>query len=483
MQYATQDVNKLDRGSPPLDVQHQPPFSLEAEQALLGGLLLRNDSLDQVVDFLETAHFWDKLHGQIYDHAARLIGRGENANPITLMKFFERAEPIDGQTTVAQYLGQLGARASSLNIRDYGRVVYDLSVRRELILLGEDILSAAYDSPIDFPPKEQIEEAEMRLFALVERRERGGQASLAAATETALKTVRAAHTGKKTGVETGLADLDKKLGGLQPSDLVILAGRPSMGKSALATNIARRAALDKVPVGFFSLEMSAEQTALRILGDVAGLSPDRMRRGKLSQDELAFLGEAAPDVGGLPIFIDDTGGLSIAQLSSRARRMKRRRGLGLLIVDYLQLMHAGRKTENRVQDVAAISVGLKALAKELQIPVLALSQLSRGVEGRDNKRPQLADLRESGSIEQDADVVLFVYRDEYYIKRDEPEVGNQAKYTEWQTKLREVAGKAEVIIGKQRQGATGIVKLAFSEDLMRFSNLATSERVSEARHV
>jgi replicative DNA helicase len=465
--------------------QRQPPYTLEAEQALLGALMWRNEGLDQVIDFLEADHFFDKLHGEIYTTIAKMVFAGQKATPVTLKTYFENAEPIDAETSAVAYLGRLAARAVMIidpSIRDYGRTIFALATRRQLIVIGEDIAHAAYNTPFDFPPKEQIEEAETRLFSLVERGERSGSESFGNVSHAALQAVREAHDGKKTGIETGFVDLDEKLGGLEAGDLIILAGRPSMGKSALATNIVRFVACTRtskhpggIPVGVFSLEMGAQQIALRVMGDLADVSPDRIRRGKLVPNELAELTSKTAEFEGLPIHIDETGGLSVAQVAARARRMKRKHKIALLVIDYLQLMHAGRRTENRVQDVSVITTGLKALAKELGIPILALSQLSRAVEGRDNKRPQLSDLRESGAIEQDADVVLFIYREEYYFDQKNPRPSPKeapGKFADWDAARKMVVGKAEVIIGKQRQGATGIVSLHFANDLMRFSNLA-----------
>jgi replicative DNA helicase len=478
--------------TPSTDYQQGEPFrisphNIEAEQALLGCILINNEALDRVIDFLEPTHFYDQLHAEIYQVATKIITSGGKATPITMKQYFERHEAINETLSVVGYLGLMAANAATiLSVSDYGRTIVDLATRRAMILIAEDMRDTAYETPVDFPPQEQIEEVEARLFSLVERTSAGGMVSFQAATQTALAAVRAAHSGTKTGLHTGLIDLDELLGGLQPTDLVILAGRPGMGKTAGAINIARNAAHNGTPVGFFSLEMSPEQLALRILGEMASVSPDKARRGKLDADALDTLSTAAPDVGDLPIFIDATGGISIAQLSTRARRMRRKQKVGLIVVDYLQLMQAGaRRSDNRVQDITAITNGLKALAKELGIPILALSQLSRAVESRDNKRPQLADLRESGSIEQDADVVMFLYREEYYLERDKPELSDASAYADWNEKFMKCNGKAEIIVAKQRQGATGIAAVHFNKELMRFSNLANSERAMQpagARH-
>jgi replicative DNA helicase len=397
---------------------------------------------------------------------------------------------------VPQYLGRLAANAATIiNARDYGRTIYDLATRRQLILVGEDMVNAAYDSPVDFPPKEQIEEAETRLFALAETGKYGqGFATFASALTTAIEMANNAYkrAGGLSGIATGLRSLDAKLGGLQPSDLLILAGRPSMGKTALATNIAyaiaraRARSLQDRPdlppndpahdgavVGFFSLEMSAEQLATRIMSERAEIPSEKIRRGMINDEEFKRLVETSQEMQNLPLFIDQTGGISIAQLAARARRLKRQQGLGLIVVDYLQLLTGSsrRASEGRVQEVSEITTGLKALAKELNVPILALSQLSRAVENREDKRPQLADLRESGSIEQDADVVMFVFREEYYIERAKPAEGT-AEFQDWMAKMQLASGRAEVIIGKQRHGPVGTVALQFEANVTRFADLA-----------
>jgi replicative DNA helicase len=472
------------------------PHNLEAEQALLGAILINNEAHDRVSSFLEPHHFYDPLHQQIFDTAAKLIAAGKQATPITLKTFFDKAEPIDANTTVPQYLGRLAANAATIiNARDYGRTIYDLATRRQLILIGEDMVNAAYDSPIDFPPKEQIEEAETRLFSLAETGKYGqGFSTFVSAMTTAIEMASAAYQreGGLSGIATALKSLDAKLGGLQASDLIILAGRPSMGKTALATNIAFNIARararsikerpdlrpddpkhDGAVVGFFSLEMSAEQLATRIMSEQADIPSEKIRRGLITEAEFKRLVEASQEMSTLPLFIDQTGGISIAQLAARARRLKRQQGLGLIVVDYLQLLTGSSRkaSEGRVQEVSEITTGLKALAKELSVPIVALSQLSRAVENREDKRPQLADLRESGSIEQDADVVMFVYREEYYIERTKPAEGT-VEFQDWMAKMQIVSGKAEVIIGKQRHGPVGTVHLQFDGRVTRFSDLA-----------
>lgn len=478
------------------------PHNLEAEQALLGAILVNNEALDRVSGFLESHHFFDPLHQQIYETAAKLIAGGKQATPITLKTFFETAEPIDASQTVPQYLGRLATNAATIiNARDYGRTIYDLATRRQLIIVGESMVNTAYDSPVDFPPKEQIEEAEARLFSLAETGKYGqGFATFSSALTTAAEMAESARKrgDKLSGLPTGFVDLDTMMGGLQPSDLIIIAGRPSMGKTALATNIAvkvvsskrlewkkedgeRRS--DSAVTGFFSLEMSAEQLATRILSEQIAVPSEKIRRGKIDEEEFKRLVLASQALGQAPLFIDQTGGISIAQLAARARKLKRQQGLDLLVVDYLQLLTGSsrRAAEGRVQEVSEITTGLKALAKDLNVPIIALSQLSRAVEQREDKRPQLSDLRESGSIEQDADVVLFVYREEYYLQRTEPDQSKQAEHQKWQIEHERAKGLAEVIIAKQRHGPTGVVRLQFTGEYTRFSDLERTHQLAGIR--
>ncbi len=477
----------------------QVPHNIEAEQALLGAILVNNEALDRVSGFLEPIHFYDPLHAQIYEITTKLIQSGKQATPVTLKTFFEHAEPIDAHLTVPQYLGRLAASATTIiNAHDYGRTVYDLAIRRQLIIIGEDLVNVAFDSPIDQPPETQIQEAEGRLYELAERGKYGqGFMGFGTALTQAVEMANNAYMrdGHLSGISTGLTDLDNRMGGLQSSDLIILAGRPSMGKTALVTNIAYNVArsyrsekqtdgtdkvLDGAVVGFFSLEMSAEQLATRILSEQSEIASEKIRRGMIDENEFRKLVEVSQEMSRIPLYIDQTGGISIAQLSARARKLKRQRGLGLLIVDYLQLLSGSSKkgSENRVQEITEITTGLKALAKELAVPIIALSQLSRQVEQREDKRPQLSDLRESGSIEQDADVVMFVFREEYYVERLKPSEGDP-KFPEWQQKMMAVSGKAEVIIGKQRHGPVGTVQLAFESQFTRFGNLARDQYMPE----
>ena len=479
--------------APPL---RAAPHNIEAEQALLGAILVNNEAQDRVSGFLLPEHFYDPLHAQIYETAAKLIASGKQATPITLRTFFETSEPIDQSTTVPQYLVRLVRDATTvINAHDYARTVYDLAIRRQLIVIGEDMVNDAYDSPVDLAPSDQIEEAENRLYSLAEHGKYGqGFLTFGSALTHAIEVANNAYQreGGLSGISTGLRDLDGKMGGLQSSDLIVLAGRPSMGKTALATNIAFNVAknfrtekaedgtetvLDGAVVGFFSLEMSAEQLATRILAEQAEISSEKIRRGMIDEAEFKRLVQVSQAMAQIPLYIDQTGGITIAQLSARARKLKRQRGLGLLVVDYLQLLSgsSSRSSDNRVQEITEITTGLKALAKELAVPIIALSQLSRQVETRDDKRPQLSDLRESGSIEQDADVVMFVFREEYYVERTKPADADQAAFLAWQEKMASVHGKAEVIIGKQRHGPVGTVTLAFEGAFTRFSDLAQDQ--------
>ena len=494
---AIEKLREAASASEPLTYR-QAPHNLEAEQALLGAILVNNEALDRVSGFLLPAHFYDPLHARIYETLAVLIHAGKVATPITVKSFFENAEPIDANTSIPQYLGRLAANATTIiNAHEYGRTIYDHATRRALIVIGEDMVNGAYEPNVEQPPKAQIEEAENRLYGLAEQNKYGqGFESFGAALTTAINMASSAfqRAGHLSGASTGLADLDHKLGGLQRSDLIILAGRPSMGKTALATNIAYNVAkahrterqpdgtdmaVDGGIVGFFSLEMSAEQLATRILAEQAEISSEKIRRGMIDDAEFRRLADKASEMSRIPLFIDQTGGISVAQLSARARKLKRQHGLDLLVVDYLQLLSGSKRGEaNRVQEITEITTGLKALAKELVVPVIALSQLSRQVETRDDKRPQLSDLRESGSIEQDADVVMFVFREEYYVERTKPAEGTP-EFADWMMKMQQVSGKAEVIIGKQRHGPVGTVELSFEGQFTRFGNLARDYMLPE----
>jgi len=464
------------------------PHNIEAEQQLLGAILTNNDVYDRISSLVKADHFYDPVHSRIFEISAARILKNALASPVTLKAFMEDDAGLQELGGPA-YLARLaGAAISSFAARDYAQMIYDLAVRRELIGLGRDISAKAARVEVSSEPKEQIIEAEQRLYKLGEQgvAERGFQSFLKAVTD-AVNVANAAYQreGGLAGISTGLTDLDKKLGGLHPSDLLILAGRPSMGKTSLATNIAfnvakaykrgrlpdgGEGAVEGGVVGFFSLEMSAEQLAARILSEASEVPSEQIRRGDMTEQEFRRFVEAAKSLEACPLYIDDTPALPISQVAARARRLKRTHGLDVLMVDYLQLLKGSSK-ESRVQEVSEITQGLKAIAKELNIPVVALSQLSRQVESREDKRPQLSDLRESGSIEQDADVVMFVYRDEYYKEREKPGDHELEKMAQWQSVMEQVHGKAEVIIGKQRHGPIGSVDLSFEGRFTRFGNL------------
>jgi replicative DNA helicase len=453
------------------------PANIEAEQALLGALLINNDALYRVSDFLLPEHFFYQQHQELFDIAGKLIRAGKSATPVTLKTFFgERdCDGLNGD----QYMASLIADATTIvNAGDYGRVIYDLARRRGLISIAEGIANNAYDAPVDAPPEMQIEDAERALFELAEVGKYGsGFQTFTQCCTKALDMIGKAfeRDGGLSGLATGLIDLDNKMGGLQPSDLIILAARPGMGKTALATNIAYNVAANGgAKVGFFSLEMSAEQLATRIFSEQTGIPSNKMRRGSIDQVDYDQIARTCVEIQNLPLFIDECGGLSIGQIAARARRLKRTYGLDLVVVDYLQLASGTtrRSSEHRVAEITEITTRLKALAKELNVPVLALSQLSRAVESRDDKRPQLTDLRDSGSIEQDADVVLFVHRDEYYLQMKKPPMNDPAAMAEWLEKSQAVIGKAELIIGKQRHGPIGTINLQFNAEVTRFANLA-----------
>jgi len=468
----------------------QMPCNIEAEQSVLGAILMDNEAYFRISDVLSPEHFFDPLHQRIFDTVSAMIRQGHLVTPVTLKSYFEGDAALL-QAGGAAYLARLASNAPTLiNAPDYARTVFELFQRRGLMRAGDEMAAIAANANVELPPGEQIENAEQRLYDLAESgKYEGGFATFADAAERAVDTANKAYQrdGGLSGVATGLIDLDRLLGGLHASDLIILAGRPSMGKTALATNIAFNAArrlregqkadgtretLDGAIVAFYSLEMSAEQLATRLLSEQSRIPSSRLRGGNISDEEFRRFVQAQSELQSLPLYIDDTGGLSMAALAARARRLQRQRGLDLIVVDYLQLVttSGGRRNDGRVQEVTQVTQGLKALAKELDVPVLALSQLSRKVEDRDDKRPQLADLRESGSIEQDADVVMFVYREEYYLERTKPSDSELAKLVEWQQKMEDVHGVAEIIIGKQRHGPTGTLELQFQAEITRFSN-------------
>ncbi|PZO67044.1 MAG: replicative DNA helicase [Paracoccus denitrificans] len=478
------------RALPDLPETPAVPFSIEAEQQLLGALLTNNEVFDSITRIVKSDHFYDPVHRRIFELCAERITRNALASPVTIKAFMEQDTGLKDLGGPA-YLARLAAAAvSSFAARDYARMIREFALRRELIKLGQDISDRAGTMEIGSDAEEQIKDAEQTLYKLGEQgvAERGFQSFLKAmlgAVEAAQQAFE--RDGQLSGISCGLKDLDHKMGGLNKSDLIILAGRPSMGKTSLATNIAFNVAKawtsGELPdgtvgttnggvVGFFSLEMSAEQLASRILSEAAEVPSEMIRRGALSEDEFRRFAEAAQQLQKCPLYIDDTPALPINQLAARARKLKRTVGLDLLIVDYLQLLRAATAKDSRVNEVSEITQGLKAVAKELNIPVIALSQLSRQVESREDKRPQLSDLRESGSIEQDADIVMFVFREEYYKEREKPADHELEKMAQWQQIMEACHGKAEVIIGKQRHGPIGTVELSFDGRFTRFGNLA-----------
>ena len=467
-----------------------PPHNYEAEMALLGALLANNRAFDRVADFLQADHFADARHGRIFGAIRTLVDKGQVADPITLRNLFESDGSLD-EIGGADYLARLAASVVTIvNTGDYGRTVFDRHLRRALIDIGSDIVNEAYNIDLDRDAPAQIEQAEQQLYRLATAGDTRREFSdFTTALSSAIERAEAAFKkdGKTTGIATGLTDLDSHLGGLQPSELVILASRPSMGKTSLGTNIAFNAARayreeqgeDGRPartagavVGFFSLEMSAEELATRILAEQSDVSSHDIRQGKISGDDFSRFVQVSQELNYLPLYIDDSADLSIAALRTRARRLHRQNGLSLIIVDYLQLLRPapGQRPENRVQELSEITRSLKALAKDLEVPVLALAQLSRKVEEREDKRPQLADLRESGSIEQDADVVMFLYREEYYLRRQEPPE-NTEKWTKWSEQMDKAYNKADIIVAKQRHGPIGNVPLHFDATRTRFSDL------------
>jgi len=471
------------------------PNNIEAEQALLGAILVNNDAFYRVSDFLKSAHFFEPLHRKIFEVSAELSAWAR-WQTLTINDLLP-ADEKDGDITVAHYRHAGGEAVTVINAADYGRAIYDLATRRALITVGEDMVNIAYDAPVDMSPSEQIEDAERRLFELAETgRYDGGFESFTDAVKTAVDMANAAfmRDGHLSGVATGLRDLDRKMGGLQPrtsSHRRDDPGREDVAGHNIAFNIAsvyepaQQAdgsfkARNGGVIGFFSLEMSSEQLATRIISEQTEIPSSKIRRGEITEADFEKLVACSQMMQKIPLFIDQTGGISIAQLAARARRLKRQRGLDVIVIDYIQLMTGSTKrgNENRVQEITEITTGLKALGKELGVPVVALSQLSRQVESRDDKRPQLSDLRESGSIEQDADVVLFVYREEYYLRNREPKPAT-LEWTQWETAMNEARGKAEVIIAKQRHGPTGTVPLGFQAEFTRFFDLAEDSHLPE----
>jgi len=463
------------------NINKKQPSNLEAEQALLGSILVNNDIIDEISNIIKPNCFYDPAHNKIYEVIETLNNKGMIANPITLKNYFEKDNMLN-DVGGTEYLVKLTRfSGSTKQAIDYAKIVHEMYLRRELVLISDKLSSDTLNT------KEQnaesiIEGTEKSLFDLAER---GSFSQSFLKFNQALdQTIEMATQAMKSdqgivGVPTGLKDLDEKLGGLHKSDLVILAGRPGMGKTALATNIAYHASQnlmsrqEKSSVAFFSLEMSSEQLSTRILSEQARIKSDDIRRGKVTEEEINRYIETSRNIYNLPLFIDETPAITIATLCNRARRIKRLFGVSLIVVDYIQLMRApsSNRGDNRVQEVSEITQGLKALAKELKVPVLALSQLSRAVESRDDKKPQLSDLRESGSIEQDADVVMFVYREAYYLENKQPKLGS-IEYAEWQTKMNDVNGLADIILGKQRHGPTGVIKVEFEGIYTKFKDLS-----------
>jgi replicative DNA helicase len=476
------------------------PQNVEAEAALLGALMIDNRLVEDIQLKLKAHHFFEPLHGRIYDAVLKLTDSNRVANPVTLRPLFESDENIKEVGGVA-YLAQLtGSGAAVIGARDFAGQIYDLALLRALIGVGRDLVEGALDTSEDVAPLAQIERAETELYKVAEEGGAEGRAkSFADATKEALEMAERALNsgGHLSGFTTGLESLNAKIGGLHKSDLTIIAGRPGMGKSALGTNIAFAAAQrfmrdveDSIepeksagaPVALFSLEMSADQLATRVLAEQSGISSENLRMGKISQQEFRQLARAAAELQSLPLYIDDTPGLTIAALRTRARRLKRQKGIGIIVVDYLQLLQGSGKNnnDNRVQEISEISRGLKQLAKELNVPVIGLSQLSRAVEQREDKRPQLSDLRESGSIEQDADIVLFIYREDYYLGAKQP-ADDHPDFAAWQEEMARAYGRAEVIVAKQRHGATGKVRLKFESRITKFSDPVDEGYLPEPR--
>ena len=476
------------------------PQNVEAEAALLGALMIDNRLVEDVQLRLKAHHFFEPLHGRIYDSILKLTDRNMIANPVTLRPSFEADEAMK-ELGGPSYLATLtGSGAAIIGAKDFAAQVYDLALLRALIGVGRDLVEGALDTSEDVAPLEQIERAETELYKVAEEGGAEGKAkSFGDATKLAVQMAEKALNsgGHLSGITTGLEGINSKVGGLHKSDLVILAGRPGMGKTSLATNIAfataQRFSRDiedgiepaksaGAPVAFFSLEMSADQLATRILAEESGISSENLRMGKISQQEFRQLARAAAELESLPLYIDDTPGLTIAALRTRARRLKRQKGIGCVVVDYLQLLQGtGRSgNDNRVQEISEISRGLKQLAKELEVPVLALSQLSRAVEQREDKRPQLSDLRESGSIEQDADMVWFVYRGDYYLAAKKPD-DDHPDIATWREEMDRIYGRADLIVAKQRHGATGTVRMKFDARITKFSDAADDNYLPEMR--
>lgn len=475
------------------DLRRKVPENFNAEQMLLGAILINSDLIEQVDEFLKPEHFYEALHNKIYYAIDVLNKKGINATPVTVRSMLDK-EPLYQEAKGDEYLVTLTTLAMVvINPRDYGKIIYDLAIKRSLIKIGEEIVNDSYESTLEQSAIEQIEKAESKMYHLASAglNDKG----FIAMREPVAETIENIHRAMKstdhvTGISTGLIDLDIKLSGFQNSDLVIIAGRPSMGKTAFAINFAfntckalakkARHGEKQQSVGFFSLEMSSEQLASRLLSMMARVDSSNLRSGKIKEEHYNDLRKAAEELSQMPFFIDDTPSLTISAIRSRARKLKRKHNLGIMFIDYLQLMKGSSKNDNRVLEITEITQGLKAIAKELNIPVISLAQLSRAVEQREDKRPILSDLRESGSIEQDADVVMFLYREEYYLRRKEPPPGD-AKYLEWQQKLDKVHNLAEILVAKHRNGAIGNVQLFYIDKFSSVSNFQ-KDKYSSVKH-
>ena len=462
-----------------ISIENQVPKNIEAEQTILGSILANNEIFDEITDQLDKDYFFDPTHQKIFKIISNLISKGLLANPVTIKNFFNSKEELI-EIGGIDYLIKLTKVSTTKNqIKYYSQLLSDLYIRRQLINISEETLEESKNKDLEISGTNILENTERKLFEIAERGEY--QRSFVTFKDALKETIDMATAAYKNdqgivGVPSGLTDLDDRLGGLHKQDLVIIAGRPSMGKTALATNIAFNASLNikkkdlKTSVAFFSLEMSSEQLSTRILAEQSRIKSNDIRRGKINQDDFERFIEASKNLETLPLHIDDTPAITISTLSNRARRLKRKEGLDLIVIDYIQLMKSsGYRNEGRVLEIAEITQGLKALAKELDVPVLALSQLSRQVEQREDKKPQLSDLRESGSIEQDADVVMFVFREQYYLEKQEPKPGT-AEHVEWQEKMSQIHNQAEIIIGKQRHGPTGVIKLEFESAFTKFKD-------------
>jgi replicative DNA helicase len=469
------------------------PYNIMAEQMLLGTVLVDNEMLSKVNEFLNEDHFFDPVHKKIYEIIKTFSEKGIIANPVTLKNYFDKEEGLKDRGG-AQYLIELASlSATIINVHDYGRAIYDLALRRQLIHIGEEITNDAFDKEQGLSANEQIEIAEQKLYNIADDY-LGNNTGFVQLNKPLAESIEKAqqafkNKGKVSGIASEFVDLDELLGGFQDSDLVIVAGRPSMGKTALSLNFAlncckvlrnnfennkdKDKSEKQKSVGFFSLEMSSEQLASRLIASASGVNTSKLRTGHIDEEELGYLVKASKELQSLQLFIDDTPSLSISALRTRARRLKRKHNMGILFVDYLQLLRAtnsSNKDQNRVQEISEITQGLKAIAKELNIPVIAGSQLSRAVEQREDKRPLLSDLRESGTIEQDSDIVIFIYREEYYLMRRKPSKEGTDLYDKWQQDMNNVQNVTELIISKHRNGPIGNVKLYFDSNLTKFSN-------------